>query len=94
MVLFSVHWVIIFAGLSMWRPKDRRDEEAGIEMITLSVDGSSLEAQDQNGDIATLSASSEGNHDFNVNRISSSYCSTGPLVEDDPVRSTNAPPPN
>ncbi|KAF6236446.1 hypothetical protein HO173_005227 [Letharia columbiana] len=49
-LVFSVHWIIVFAGLLTWRPKDLRDEEAGIEMTTHIVDDSSLEVQDRNGD--------------------------------------------
>lgn len=92
-LVFSVHWIIVFAGLLTWRPKDLRDEEAGIEMTTHIVDDSSLEVQDRNGDVATLSTGSEGNHNANVIRTTSSNCSTESLVEDHPVLSTSGSPP-
>ena len=77
MALLLAHWVTVFTGLLMWRPKDLR---------TLSIDDSSLESHDQHGDTTAVSTSHEGNYDSNINRTSSSNRSTGPVVEDDPVR--------
>ena len=47
-LVFSVHWIIVFIGLCLWRPRHRRDEEQGIEMTAYVDRDSALEVQQRN----------------------------------------------
>ena len=71
-LVFSMHWIIVFAGLLAWRPKDLCNEEAEVEMTTYVFDDSSPEVHDHHSNIAPSFAGTQ--------ETQSLYVSTGPLL--------------
>lgn len=63
-LIFSMHWIIVFAGLLAWRPNENK--EAEVEMTIYVVDDSSSEVHDRHSNTAPSFAGVQETHNFCV----------------------------